>query len=62
MTNNFMSTFPLGLDQNQNFFGENILSNNISSDIKYFKNIDRRSMMNIDNRDNQDEEFNREFI
>jgi hypothetical protein len=57
-----MSTFPLGLDQNQNFFGENILSNNISSDIKYFKNIDRRSMMNIDNRDNQDEEFNREFI
>ncbi len=62
MTNNFMSTFPLGLDQNQNFFGENILSNNISSDIKYFKNIDTRSMMNIDNRDNQDEEFNREFI
>jgi hypothetical protein len=57
-----MSTFPLGLDQNQNFFGENILSNNISSDIKYFKNIDTRSMMNIDNRDNQDEEFNREFI
>jgi len=57
-----MSTFPLGLDQNQNFFGENILSNNISSDIKYFKNIDTRSMMNIDDRDNQDEEFNREFI
>ncbi len=61
MANNFMSTYPpmmfLALDRNQQSFDEDI-----SSNVKGFKNTDIKSMMNIDHQQNQNEKFNRELF
>ncbi len=60
MANNLMSTFPpmfLALDRNQQSFDEDI-----SSNVKDFKNTDIKSMMNIDHQQNQNEKFNRELF
>jgi len=47
----------LALDRNQQSFDEDI-----SSNIKGFKNTDIKSMMNIDHQQNQNEKFNRELF
>ncbi len=66
MTNNFMSTFSLTLGSSQQSFNENGTNMpsstlDISRNGKGCKNNDIKSMMAIDQQQNQDEGFNREF-
>lgn len=71
IANNFMSTFSpmsFALDKNQQSFNEDNLSTNIFSsafdklsNIKDFKDMNIKSMINIQHQQNRDEEFSREL-